>query len=110
MIGDDGNVLHQELPPMLTSQEIMSLTHGPSIMHTDEHLLNALDDQVKIFSLHPLTRANAVTAKQLAQRWNTGLNKAKKTLNVTSQRGTHTVAYPSLNARFCTDDRQIQYR
>jgi hypothetical protein len=109
MIGDDGNVLHRELPP-ITSQEIMSLSCGPAIIHTDKLLLNARDDQVKIFSLHSLTRANTVTAEQLAQRWNIGLNKAKKTLNVTTQCGTRTVAYPSLNARFHTNNCQLRYR
>jgi hypothetical protein len=78
-------------------------------MHNDEHFLHALDEQVHIFALHSSTRANAVTAQQLARRWNIGLNKAKKTLKVTTQRGTRTVAYPSLNARFRTNDRQLRY-
>jgi hypothetical protein len=109
MIGDDGNVLHREWTP-ITSREIMSFSHGPSNIHDENQLLHALDAQVKISAIKTSTRANAVTAEQLAQRWNIGLSKAKKTLKVTTQRGTRTVAYPSLVARFFTNDRQLRYR
>ncbi len=47
---------------------------------------------------------------QLSRRWNIGLDKAKQTLQVTTQRGTRTVQFPSLEARFWTNDRQLRYR
>jgi hypothetical protein len=109
MIGDDGNVLHREWT-LITAREIMSFNRGPSIIHDDTQLLDALDSQVKISAIKSSTRANAITAEQLEKRWNIGLSKAKKTLKVTTQQGTRTVAYPLLNARFCTNDQQLRYR
>jgi hypothetical protein len=112
MIGDDGNILRRENPPM-TSREIMQVQSSntfPSIMLPGELLSDALDSQVCISALQSSTRTNAVTPEQLSQRWNIGLPKAKKTLLVTTQRGTRTVAFPSLEARFRTNDRQLRYR
>jgi hypothetical protein len=61
--------------------------------------------------VHSMTRANKRTPQQLASRWNIGLDKAKKTLAVTSQQGTRRVAFPSMEARFRTNDRQLlRYR
>jgi hypothetical protein len=103
MIGDNGNILQRESPPM-TSQEIMGLSSVPSIMLPDEELLHRLTANVRISAIHSTTRTNAVTAEQLSRRWNIGLDKAKKTLQVTTQRGTRTVQFPSLEARFRTND------
>jgi hypothetical protein len=105
MIGDDGNILRRETPP-ITSREIMQV----SIIHNGENLLHQLDSHVRVSSIQSSSRSNAVTAEQLSKRWNIGLDKAKKTLLVTTQRGTRTVAYPSMDARFRTNDRQLRYR
>jgi hypothetical protein len=73
-----------------------------SIIHSNDQFIRALERQVRVSALHSTTRANAVTAEQLSERWNIGLTKAKKMLNVTTQHGTRTVAYPTLNAIFRT--------
>jgi hypothetical protein len=101
MIGDNGNILRRETPP-ITSRHIMtSSSHIPCIIFHDEHLLAQLSSHMHV---------SAFSALQRSQRWNIGIKKAKKTLQVTTQRGTWTIAYPSLDAHFCTNDRQLCYR
>ncbi len=105
MIGDDGDLLRPATPP-ITSREIMRV----SIIPNGENLLHKLTSKVRISSIQSTPRSNAVTAEQLSSRWNIGLDKAKRTLQVTTQQGTRTVAYPSMDARFRTNDRQLRYR
>jgi hypothetical protein len=81
-----------------------------SIIHSNDQFIKALDGHIRVSALRSTTRANAVTVEQLLERWNIGLAKAKKTLNVTTQRGTRTVAYPTVNSCFRTNDRQLRYR
>jgi hypothetical protein len=113
MTGDDSTILHRETPP-ITSREIMSSsTAKPTIILNDEHLLDQLNAHVRISavsSIQSSPQSNAVTPEQLCQRWNIGLKKAKKTLQVTTQRGTRMIAYPTLESRFQTNDRQLRYR
>ena len=47
-------------------------------------------------------RHNKLTPKYLAQKWNIGLNTAKKTIKVTTQLGVRLALVP-LNKRYCTD-------
>jgi hypothetical protein len=51
-----------------------------------------------------------MTAERLASNWNISLEAAKRTLQVTTQRGIRTVSNPSLSRRFRTNDRQLRYR
>ena len=53
---------------------------------------------------------NRIGTKELATRWNMGLDIAKKTVEVTTQRGIRTVANTILSCRFFTNNRQIRYR
>jgi hypothetical protein len=55
-------------------------------------------------------RKNKITPEQLVKAWNIGLEKAKRTLKSTTQRGIKTVANPSISHRFQTNDRQLRYR
>jgi hypothetical protein len=84
MIGDDGNVLRRETPPMTSREIVMTARRcvAPAIMHTDEEILQRFETQVQVSAIQSTTRANAVTPVQLSDRWNIGLDKAKKTLQV----------------------------
>ena len=55
-------------------------------------------------------RRNGVDAPTLARNWGIGLEAAKKTIKVTTQRGVRTMVHPSLSRRFRTNDRQLRYR
>jgi hypothetical protein len=109
MTGDDGNVLRQDKPDIQT-REIMGLWTNKNMARADDPFLGRIESNVKIGSVQSTTRSNKTTPEQLASRWNIGLDKAKRTLNVTTQRGTRTVAFLSLEARFRTNDRQLRYR
>ena len=53
-------------------------------------------------------RRSAVTAEQLAKRWNIGIESAKNTLSVTTQRGIRQAVHP-MTRRYCTDLLQNKY-
>ena len=55
-------------------------------------------------------RSEGIDAGTLAKNWGIGLETAKKTLKVTTQRGIRTVVHPTLSRRFRTNDRQLRYR
>jgi hypothetical protein len=74
-------------------------------MLNGEDFAYALASHVRISAIQSSKQSNTMTPKELSRRWNIGLDKAKKTLNITMQRGTHTVAYPSLDAHFWTNNR-----
>jgi hypothetical protein len=109
MTGDDGNILRRMLPD-IQAREIMGAWTAENMVKADDSFLTRLQQNVRINSVESSARANRTTPEQLAQRWNIGLGKAKKTLDVTTQRGTRTVAFPSFEARFRTNDRQLRYR
>ena len=55
-------------------------------------------------------RSEGIDAGTVAKNWGIGLETAKKTLKVTTQRGIRTVVHPTLSRRFRTNDRQLRYR
>ena len=55
-------------------------------------------------------KAYPITAKQLARNWNVSLQKAERTIEVTTQNGVWTLLHPTLSQRFRTNDRQLRYR
>jgi len=63
-----------------------------------------------IASTNTSTTKNTLTAERLAATWNIGLDAAKRTLNVTTQRGVRTVMHPTLKRRWHTNDRNLRYR
>jgi hypothetical protein len=109
MTGDDGNLLKQ-MKPRVRTREVMGLWTAENMAKSDDPFLDRLERCVQVGSVHSTQRANKTTPEQLASRWNIGLDKAKKTLAVTTQRGTRTVAFPSMEARFRTNGRQLRYR
>jgi hypothetical protein len=52
---------------------------------SDNPFLDRLERCVWVGSVHSMARASKMTPEQLASRWNIGLDKAKKTLAVTTQ-------------------------
>jgi len=108
MTGDDGNILRR-MRPNVQAQEIMGTWTTEIMAKPDDPILEHLEQTIKVGSKQSSLRANKMMLAQLADRWNIGLDKAKKTLDVTAQRGTRTVAFPSLEARFRTNDCQMRY-
>jgi hypothetical protein len=51
-----------------------------------------------------------LTAPELSRKWNIGLEAAKRTLKVTTQRGIRNVTHKNLTRRFPTNDRHFKYR
>jgi hypothetical protein len=109
MMGDNGNILRR-MKPNVHTREIMDAWTSENMAHSDDSFMKRLEQNVRVSSVQISVRANKTTPEELAYRWNIGLDKAKKTLDVTTQRGTRTVAFPSLEARFRTNDRQLRYR
>ena len=56
------------------------------------------------------SKKHSITAEHLASTWDIGIERARATIKVTTQRGIRTVANPSLSRRFRTNDRQLRYR
>ena len=77
----------------------------------DEHTFaEMLKANVCLGSTTTSRRKGLLSAEKLTRNWNIGLEAAKKTLQVTTQCGIHTVANPSLSRRFRTNDCQLRYR
>lgn len=55
-------------------------------------------------------RKKMVDAETLAKRWGIPIQRARKTVDVTTQRGVRTTLYPSLSRRYPTNDRMLRYR
>jgi hypothetical protein len=51
-----------------------------------------------------------VDAETLAKNWGIGIEAAKRTRLVTTQRGIRRMSHPILKKRYKTNDRQLQYR
>ncbi len=61
-------------------------------------------------SLTSTSRRAAVSYDELAKHWGIHLDRAKATVQRTTQRGVHTIASPALSRRFRTNDRMLRYR
>jgi hypothetical protein len=59
-------------------------------------------------TVHTSERSNGITAEQLARNWNIPLERAKRTLAVTTQRGVKTRP-TTITRRFKTNDRMLRY-
>ncbi|KAI2507367.1 hypothetical protein MHU86_7087 [Fragilaria crotonensis] len=63
-----------------------------------------------VAALRPSPAGKQFDPQLLARNWSIDLQTAKRTINVTTQRGIRTVLHPSLSRRFRTNDRQLRYR
>lgn len=69
-----------------------------------------LSDTCNISLITSAKKGEGINEAQLARNWGIGVEKAKKTLSVTTQRGVRTVANPLISRRYRTNDRQLRYR
>ena len=63
-----------------------------------------------VCGIHTGKRSGAVDHVTLANRWQISLEKARNTVERTTQRGVRTVLHPTLSRRFRTNDRMLRYR
>ena len=76
----------------------------------DHSLASEMKAAVNVSSIHVAQRRNGIDASKLASNFGIGLDTARKTLEVTTQRGIRSVLNPTLTRRFRTNDRQLRYR
>ena len=69
----------------------------------------AVDDLDRVLS-SLTSNAVAMAAEKLSRTWGIGLTNAKKTIEVTTQKAVHTVAYPSVERRWPTGDHPLRYK
>ena len=53
-----------------------------------------------VASVHAERQPQGIDAEKLAENWGIGIEKAKQTLKVTTQRGIRTIVHPTLSRRF----------
>jgi hypothetical protein len=130
------NDFHESESQLLDSEglvpESRQRQHVAAVSSIDHDLATVLDDKRVIF--HTASSAvdrgrdnhnllisqclwgvsSAVKAKMepevLSRRWGIGLEAAKNTLKVTTNRAVRTVLHPALSRRFRTNDRSLRYR
>jgi hypothetical protein len=94
-----------------TSTKLLDL----SIVLDDSTLLPELRNHVQIsgvnvyFVIATTIDKGGVDAETLANNWGIGIEAAKRTRLVTTQRGIARMIHPSLTKRFKTNDRQPRY-
>ena len=118
-LDQERNAQHPHRPSRAraTGDQITRVPRGSlSAVHACSPISAALSDGVFAVRLTTLLAATSlkptggIQPSELAQRWGIGIEAARRTLNVTTQRGVRTVAHPSLSRRFRTNDRQLRYR
>jgi len=65
---------------------------------------------INVCSLQTAEIGVKVNHVQLASKWKISIEAAKRTVNVTTQHGIHTILHDTLHRRFRTNDRQLRYR
>jgi hypothetical protein len=79
-----------------------------------EHFLAELDDTTTNLNVslvkYEMRDKAGVDAATLAKKWGIGLEAAKRTRLVTTQRGIRRIIHPSLTKRYNKNDRQLRYR
>lgn len=81
-----------------------------SNIYDDTDLKDSMNESWRISSLSTSSKRQGIDAQTLAKNWGISLQKAERTLEVTTQRGVRTILHPSLSRRFRTNDRQLRYR
>ena len=78
-----------------------------NMAHADDQFLDNIRNIVIVIYVQSTQRENSTTAEHLSYICNIGLYKDKKTLKVTTQQGTSTVALPFLQTRLRMNNRQL---
>jgi hypothetical protein len=77
----------------------------------DDDFLRSLRQNVNVSATRTkTTKKKMISPEILAKNWSIGIEAAKRTVDVTTQRGVRTVSNPALSRRFRTNDRQMRYR
>jgi hypothetical protein len=84
---------YSHMKASIQTREIMGAWTSENMAQSDDPFLERLEQSVRVSSVQSSIRANKTTPEQLAYRWNIGLDKAKKTLDATTQGGTRMVAF-----------------
>ena len=108
-------VLLREIPEELRGRFVAGMYINPCKSLQDcgdgnlEHVLTA---HIIVSSAggQASTRMQPTDPTELAEKWGVGLEATRSTLECTTQRGIRTVLHLSLNRRFRTNYRQLQYR
>jgi hypothetical protein len=82
------------------------LDDGTLLAELDDNNLNLSISLVK----SQMRDKAGVDAATLAKNWGIGIEAAKRTRLVTTQRGIRSMIHPSLTKRYKTNDRQLRYR
>ena len=76
----------------------------------DDTFHQALVDNIHISSAKTTPKKGVMTPERLAKTWDIRIDKAKRTLNVTTQRGIRSIANPMMLRRYRTTYCQLRYR
>jgi hypothetical protein len=87
--------------PTATPQHVLD---NSTLLAELKHNFNIAD--MNVSSIHATMSVDAVT---LAKNFGIGIEAAKRTRLVTTQRGVRKMIHPSLNKRYKTNDRQLRY-
>jgi hypothetical protein len=103
-------VKHQSSKCSDTSAKLQDL----SAVLDDGTLLDELDDNHLNLNVSmvksEMRDKGKIDAATLAKNWGIGIEAAKRTRLVTTQRGIRRMVHPSLTKRYKTNDRQLRYR
>jgi hypothetical protein len=77
-------------------------------MLCDDWLARAMKESCLVSSIHTSNKAAGITVEQLARNWKIPLERDKRTLSVTTQRGIK-VRPTTMMQRFKTNDRMLRY-
>jgi hypothetical protein len=93
-----------------TSAKLQDLStvieYGTLLAELDDNNLNFYVSLVK----SEMRDKGSIDAATLAKNWDIGIEVAKRTRLVTTQRGIRRMVHPSLTKRYNTNDRQLRYR
>ena len=110
--------------PVQQMQSVSTSLHHVMIMPQDPFLCEVsptLCDQVFASDMQHAVQISSISSlkalpqerldpQTLADNWGIGIETAKRTIKVTTQRGIRTVLHPTLSRRFRTNDQQLRYR
>ena len=91
-------------------ERFISQLRSLCISDGDDHniLPQGSDSARKLSSV--TSKKELLAADKLARTWGIGIPAARKTIQVTTQRGVRTVEYPSVERRWPTGDRPLRYK
>jgi hypothetical protein len=118
-VAEDKHPLRRQICPVHMAETFSDTTiklQDLSLTLDDSYLLQEMTSHVHIseVSMSSLTAdmrdGDGVDVSTLAKNFGIGIEAAKRTLLVTTQRGVKRMIHPSLSVRFRTNDRQLRYR